>query len=374
METDVATQKNNRDFKGVWIPAIIWESDSLSLREKCLLVEIDSLDKGQGCYASNAYLGKFLGISEGQTANIITDLRKRGLVVTVKFDGRTRYLKVVQENLNRGFRKTLTDDSGKPEGSPQENLNVYIRNSNTSINEVEALPDGIENSEKQRSKKSQSEQTNHKILSEDDRIRELNNVPPILKNNIDFCQTSLPPNLTLDMAPPKKIKKSSVDDSPTKKEGVSVIVNQDHLDVFEAYKAKVYPVARKNMTNIIHGIPLALNMFREDHKEKAKEKLIQALTALGKQYDSDPYWIKKVNDERGIFWRAPKHVFSKGHIEHTLLNLSYEIKSNEQPNRHLSKRSTTEAERRAVKEANQRSFDKIMAQSKERQAAADNRV
>ena len=35
---------NNRDFKGVWIPKEIWLNPDLTLVEKCLLVEIDSLD------------------------------------------------------------------------------------------------------------------------------------------------------------------------------------------------------------------------------------------------------------------------------------------------------------------------------------------
>jgi hypothetical protein len=37
--------KENRDFKGVWIPKEIWINTDLSIIEKVLLVEIDSLDK-----------------------------------------------------------------------------------------------------------------------------------------------------------------------------------------------------------------------------------------------------------------------------------------------------------------------------------------
>lgn len=38
----------NRDFKGVWIPKEIWLSTELTLQEKVMLVEIDSLDNEDG--------------------------------------------------------------------------------------------------------------------------------------------------------------------------------------------------------------------------------------------------------------------------------------------------------------------------------------
>ncbi len=110
---------NNHDraFKGVWIPKDIYLGEDLSWTEKILLVEINSLDHGEGCWASNEYFAEFLGKSEGQIANIITDLRKKGYVEDVKFDGRKRYIKAL------GFSKTGKQGSGKPEGWVQENLN-----------------------------------------------------------------------------------------------------------------------------------------------------------------------------------------------------------------------------------------------------------
>ncbi len=49
------------------------------LDTKILLVEIDSLDKGDGCFASNKYFSVFLHKSEGQIANAISELRKKRL-------------------------------------------------------------------------------------------------------------------------------------------------------------------------------------------------------------------------------------------------------------------------------------------------------
>ena len=73
----------NRDFKGVWIPAELWLNPDLKLYEKALIAEIDSLDKhGEGAFASNHHYGELLNLSAGRVANILTDLRKRGIVET----------------------------------------------------------------------------------------------------------------------------------------------------------------------------------------------------------------------------------------------------------------------------------------------------
>ena len=103
--------KENRDFKGVWIPKEIWLNSDLSIIEKVLLVEIDSLDNSdRGCFASNEYLAKFVQLSEGRVANIISDLKKRKFLIQVFFDGR-----------NRGLRIS------KSESSFNENVNIIIQ-------------------------------------------------------------------------------------------------------------------------------------------------------------------------------------------------------------------------------------------------------
>ena len=58
-----------RKFKGIWIPAEIWESSELTLQEKVFLVEIDSLNNDRGCYANNNYFAKFSGLSNTRVSN-----------------------------------------------------------------------------------------------------------------------------------------------------------------------------------------------------------------------------------------------------------------------------------------------------------------
>jgi hypothetical protein len=84
----------SRSFKGVWIPKEFWLDPELNAVEKCLLAEIDSLDNGDGCYASNKYFSKFFKQNEGSVANMISKLRKNNYLVDRKFDGRKRWLSV----------------------------------------------------------------------------------------------------------------------------------------------------------------------------------------------------------------------------------------------------------------------------------------
>lgn len=85
-------EKPSRDFKGIWIPKEIWESNQLSIMEKVLFVEIHSLDNERGCYASNRYFSEFFRVSERQIQTHIASLKTKGFVtVTIQ----NRYERVI---------------------------------------------------------------------------------------------------------------------------------------------------------------------------------------------------------------------------------------------------------------------------------------
>ena len=71
---------NNRDFKGIWIPKNIWLSTELSALEKVLLAEIESLDDGEGCIATNQYFAGFLGVSKSWVSKLISGLEKKKFI------------------------------------------------------------------------------------------------------------------------------------------------------------------------------------------------------------------------------------------------------------------------------------------------------
>ena len=84
-----------RKFKGIWIPADVWESKELTLQEKVFLVEIDSLNNEKGCYANNNYFAKFFGLSTTRVSLVINSLIKKGYVTStiLQSEGNKRILK-----------------------------------------------------------------------------------------------------------------------------------------------------------------------------------------------------------------------------------------------------------------------------------------
>lgn len=82
----------DRDFKGVWIPKEVWLAKDLSIQEKGLLVEIDSLSRTErGCFASNEYLSDFIGLSKERTRKLIASLIEKGYITsTIEYKDGTK--------------------------------------------------------------------------------------------------------------------------------------------------------------------------------------------------------------------------------------------------------------------------------------------
>lgn len=130
-------EENNRAFKGIWIPKEVWESKELTLQQKVMLVEIDSLDNEKGCYASNKYFSEFFGISSGRVSQVINELIDKGYLNAeyIKEDNQIlgRILKIqsppypvkVFRKLNRGY---LENDEGGIKYSKGEYLENYKDN------------------------------------------------------------------------------------------------------------------------------------------------------------------------------------------------------------------------------------------------------
>ena len=143
-----------RDFKGVWIKKEIWLNTNLTLIEKVLIVEIDSLDNSErGCFASNEYLAKFVNLSEGRVANIISDLKKRDFIIQLFFDGRNRGLRTnkhkcessFNENVKAEFTKTVKQPTRKREHNNTVNNTVNNTDYNICENEFSPTEDEIKN-------------------------------------------------------------------------------------------------------------------------------------------------------------------------------------------------------------------------------------
>lgn len=91
-----------RDFKGIWIPKELWLLRDLSLLEKVMLIEIDSLDNESGCWATNDYFAEFFGLSKGRISKVINNLVKRGFVTSeLKYQKGTQ---LVEKRILKIFR------------------------------------------------------------------------------------------------------------------------------------------------------------------------------------------------------------------------------------------------------------------------------
>lgn len=100
---------NRRGFKGVWIPAEYWLDANLTMSEINMITEIDSLDNGNGCYASNKHFAEFFGVTKGRASQIITSLKAKGYIsISYDRDGKqiTRRVIRVVNKLNRGIKNT----------------------------------------------------------------------------------------------------------------------------------------------------------------------------------------------------------------------------------------------------------------------------
>jgi len=113
-----------RQFKGIWIPSEIWLTDELTILEKIVLVEIDSLeDEMKGCFASNKYFANFFKLSPGRISQIITNLTKKNYI-------EVNYIKNGKEILERRIRIK------RPPYPLFNKLNTYLENDDRGIKKI----------------------------------------------------------------------------------------------------------------------------------------------------------------------------------------------------------------------------------------------
>lgn len=109
------TEENpTRAFKGIWISAPIWLSKELTMLEKCLCAEIDSLSNPD-CTASNNYLASILGSTPGSVAVLLTRLREKGLLLENESGGDGGKFRVLRlaPNFLTLLRQGLTSVKGE---------------------------------------------------------------------------------------------------------------------------------------------------------------------------------------------------------------------------------------------------------------------
>ncbi|CAK0756175.1 putative prophage PSSB64-02, replication protein [Gammaproteobacteria bacterium] len=137
---------NNPKFTGVWIPREVFQLASLSASAKFVYGIVDSLDNEDGCYASNGYLARSLGLAERQIRNLLKELDDLKLIVRTEQDGK-RIIRTVEKvaladalvskggnKLPRGRQKIATGGGKK--------LPTYIKDYNKEDKDTPQTPTG----------------------------------------------------------------------------------------------------------------------------------------------------------------------------------------------------------------------------------------
>lgn len=130
-------EDKNREFRGIWFPASVWLDSDLTAIEKFILMEIDSLDGEDGCYASNDYLAEFCQCSTRTVSQAVSKLKKMGYIRVKSFDGRKRVMRSCLAKFARQTRKICEADS--------QNLRerILIENTNRESNTLSGKPDDV---------------------------------------------------------------------------------------------------------------------------------------------------------------------------------------------------------------------------------------
>lgn len=82
-------------FTGVWIPAGVFQRTDLSMSAKLLYGVVAGLDGSDGCFASNSYLQRHLGLSERSIQGVLKELDDATLIRREDFNGK-RIIRTVE--------------------------------------------------------------------------------------------------------------------------------------------------------------------------------------------------------------------------------------------------------------------------------------
>ena len=109
---------SDRQFKGIWIPAHIWEQLDLTAAERCLWAEIDSFTNAKsGYYKTNEQAAEELGISQRSVTRAFAKLENLG-AITIEKSGVRRVAKSTPWRDVLDTVASNTSHDGE-EGSPQ---------------------------------------------------------------------------------------------------------------------------------------------------------------------------------------------------------------------------------------------------------------
>lgn len=118
--------EKERQFLGVWFPKEIWLNKELSMLEKAIYIEIESLDNENHCTASNEYFADFCQVSTSAVSRAIKHLKDLGMVEELEFNGRVR-------KLSLGKKKKLPRRNEKAASENLRSINIHNKTDNKKV-------------------------------------------------------------------------------------------------------------------------------------------------------------------------------------------------------------------------------------------------
>lgn len=136
----------NRDFKGVWIPREIWLDTNLTWMQRLLLVEIDSLDNADHCFASNAHFAEHLQLSKSRISDLISSLERAGYIqCRLDYSGKQVIKRTITiTNKVVSIPNTPLRNSEYPPSENSEGINTKDNNTNNKGNFAAPTIDEVE--------------------------------------------------------------------------------------------------------------------------------------------------------------------------------------------------------------------------------------
>lgn len=126
----------DRDFRGIWISAEIWLTKEMTVGEKLMYVEIESLSKlDRGCFASNAHFAEMFSISPSRVSEIITSLASKGFIVVDQKRQGVRTVRRVIRIIPR--HATSSENTKNPFGKYVEGSSENTQGKNTELSNTE---------------------------------------------------------------------------------------------------------------------------------------------------------------------------------------------------------------------------------------------
>ena len=126
-------------FTGIWIPAAVFNANQLTTSAKLLYGVVAGLDGDDGCFASNAYLQRLLGVSERGVQVLLMELEQFGLIARANENGR-RVIRTVEAialgsvkgkyPMNMGGEENCGGEVQKTAGEGCRKLHPYNKDDN----------------------------------------------------------------------------------------------------------------------------------------------------------------------------------------------------------------------------------------------------